>query len=518
MAIKQPVMLIIMDGWGVGEPTSTNAVSQAKTPNFDAYSAAYPKTTLTAHNGAVGLPDGQMGNSEVGHLNIGAGRVVYQDFTRINRAVETGELETNSVFCSLVDETMKAGSALHLLGLVSDGGVHSHINHLLALVQTSKRKGLDKIYIHCFMDGRDTPPQSGRGYIAKLTEQLTVIGAGVIASISGRYFAMDRDSRWDRVSLAWQALVDGVGVPWAGDPISAVEQAYSLGQNDEFIKPIVLSSAGKPRKTIDDGDSVLFFNFRADRARQLTHAFTDTSFDHFPCKSRPQLSQFVTCTQYEKDFALPVLFPPLSMKGILGEVVSAEGLRQLRIAETEKYAHVTYFFNGGREIPFPLEDRLLIESPKEVATYDLKPDMSAFEVTAALKAKLKDNDYALVVLNFANADMVGHSGILTAAVKACEAVDCCLGELVPSFVAEGGVVILTADHGNADIMYDESTHGPHTAHTLNPVPFILAGQKFTGKTLRGGGALRDIAPTILALMGLAVPAEMDGRSLLVESS
>jgi 2,3-bisphosphoglycerate-independent phosphoglycerate mutase len=515
MAAHTPVMLVILDGWGEGDPTSTNAVFQAKTPNMDAYAASFPKTTLVAHNGAVGLPEGQMGNSEVGHLNIGAGRIVYQDFTRINLAVETGELETNGALVDLAKNTISADKSLHLLGLVSDGGVHSHIEHLLALVRVLKNKGLEKIYIHCFMDGRDTAPKSGKAYIESLQSSLQQIGAGTIATIIGRYYAMDRDSRWDRVFLAWQALVDGKGVTCADGPVAAVEQAYENGKSDEFITPTVLTAASKPVKIIEDGDSILFFNFRADRARQLTHAFTDKKFDHFVCERRPQLGQFVTCTRYEKDFDFPVLFPPISLERILGEEISRNGLRQLRIAETEKYAHVTYFFNGGREKPFDKEDRLLINSPKEVATYDLKPQMSAFEVTVELKKKIRENDYGLIVLNFANADMVGHSGNFAAAVKACEAVDACLGELVEVFTRKGGIVMITADHGNADIMYDEATHGPYTAHTLNPVPFILIADRFVGRSLRTDGALKDIAPTILSLMGLEKPVEMDGESLLL---
>jgi len=515
MAEHTPVMLMILDGWGEGASTPTNAVLQANTPNMDAFAATFSKTVLTAHNGAVGLPEGQMGNSEVGHLNIGAGRVVYQDFTRINLAVKTGEIETNSALVELAKQTSAADKAVHLLGLVSDGGVHSHIDHLIALVRVLKNRGVDKIYIHCFMDGRDTPPKSGKSYIESLQSTLQQMGAGTIATITGRYYAMDRDNRWDRVSLAWQALVDGKGTMCADSPSAAVEQAYVNGMTDEFIRPVVMTSDGMPVKTIEDRDSVLFFNFRADRARQLTHALTDKNFDGFVCERRPQLGQFVTCTRYEKDFDFPVLFPPVSLERILGEEISRNGLRQLRIAETEKYAHVTYFFNGGREKPFAGEDRVLIDSPKEVATYDLKPQMSAFEVTAALKTRIHENDYNLIVLNFANADMVGHSGKFDAAVKACEAVDVCLGELVGLFTRKGGIVMITADHGNADIMFDEATQTPYTAHTLNPVPFLLIGNDFIGRKLRPGGALKDIAPTILSLMGLEKPGEMDGESLLL---
>ena len=509
-----PVMLIILDGWGVGEPTATNAVAMANTPNMDGWASRYPTTTLLAHNGAVGLPEGQMGNSEVGHLNIGAGRVVYQDFTRINRAIETGELASNPVLTQVIDDTLAHDQTLHLLGLVSDGGVHSHVKHLHALVRIAAARGLSKIAIHAFMDGRDTPPQSGQQFLSDLQQELAAIGVGRIATVIGRYYAMDRDKRWERLQLAWQAMVAGEGVH-EQDPVAAVAAAYAKGENDEFIKSIVMvDPAGQPLATIADGDSVIFFNFRADRARQLTHIFTDPSFAEFAVDNRPRLAHFVTCTRYEKGLDLPILFPPQSLTRILGEEVSGQGLAQLRIAETEKYAHVTYFFNGGREAPFPLEERVLINSPREVATYDQKPEMSAPEVTTALLQRLKETPFSLVVLNFANADMVGHSGKLAAAVQACETVDRCLVRLVEAFTALGGVVLITADHGNADTMYDELTHGPHTAHTLNPVPFIMIDDRHLGRTLRRDGALKDIAPTVLTLMGVEVPTEMEGFSLL----
>lgn len=509
-----PVMLIILDGWGVGEKTSTNAVYMAKTPNMDSWERHYPSTTLLAHNGAVGLPEGQMGNSEVGHLNLGAGRVVYQDFTRINRAIETGALADNEVLSNVLSRTRANDKTLHLMGLVSDGGVHSHMNHLYALVKIAADLGLTRVCIHAFMDGRDTPPKSGQGYLKDLQQQLGKIGVGKIATVIGRYYAMDRDNRWDRVELAWSALVEGQGCHHQC-PVSAVAGAYARDENDEFIKPIVIVGTDKkPIGTIDDGDSVIFFNFRADRARQLTHAFTDPLFDKFPITTRPHLADFATCTRYEKDLVLPVLFPPQSLTRILGEEVSTQGLRQLRIAETEKYAHVTYFFNGGRENPFPLEDRVLIDSPKDVATYDLKPQMSAVEVTAELLRRLNETPYNLIVLNFANADMVGHSGIFDAAVTACETVDTCLGQLVPAFLAQGGSVVICADHGNADIMYNEVTKGPYTAHTLNPVPCIVINDQYVGRTLRKDGALKDIAPTVLSLMGVPIPSEMEGVCLI----
>jgi len=511
---SSPVMLIILDGWGIGEKVDSNAVHMAKTPNMDRWAARYPATTLHAHNGAVGLPPGQMGNSEVGHLNIGAGRVVYQDYTRINRAIETGDLAKNEVLNRVLDQTLASGKTLHLMGLLSDGGVHSHLSHLYALLGLAAQRGLREIAVHAFMDGRDTPPQSGHGYMSEVIKTLAEIGVGRVATVIGRYYAMDRDNRWDRLSLAWGAMVEGQGV-CHHDPVAAIAEAYARGENDEFIKPIVLlGQDGAPQKMIGDGDSIIFFNFRADRARQLTHAFTDQNFTGFSVAKRPCLADFVTCTRYEKGFDLPVLFPPHALNHILGEEVSARGLRQLRIAETEKYAHVTYFFNGGQEAPFALEDRVLINSPKEVATYDLKPQMSAPEVTAALLPRLKDNPYSLIVVNFANADMVGHSGKFEAAVTACETVDACLGQLVEPFLALGGTVLITADHGNADIMYDQVTKGPHTAHTLNPVPFMLINDRYCGQTLRRDGALKDIAPTVLFLMGLPVPAAMEGLCLL----
>ncbi len=512
---KGPVLLAILDGWGIGEPMETNAVFAANTPNIDKWSVDFPMTALAAHNGAVGLPEGQMGNSEVGHLNIGAGRVVYQDFSRINAAIDNGDLAKNKVYIDLINKLRDNGHALHLFGLVSDGGVHSHINHLTSLVRIAVDLGLDKVFIHCFMDGRDTAPQSGKGYIRELQRQLNEIGGGSIATIIGRYYAMDRDNRWNRVERAWQAIVDGVG-DFSDDPLAAITRCYDKGQTDEFIEPVIITNNGSPITAIADGDGILFFNFRADRARELTHAFVDRDFNAFKIVRRPILAEFVTCTRYEKGFDLPVLFPPTSLNHILGEEVSRCGLKQLRIAETEKYAHVTYFFNGGREEPFPLEDRALLASPKEVATYDLKPEMSAYLVTDELVDRLRDNPYSLIVLNLANGDMVGHSGVIPAAIKACEVVDDCLGRIIKRIKELDGTVIITADHGNADIMYDNDKREPHTAHTTNPVPFILIGEKYRRMKLRDGGALQDIAPTILSLLDIEVPKEMTGKSLLIE--
>lgn len=516
MSAVTSMLLAILDGWGVGEESATNAVHVADTPNMDTWQREFPFTTLVAHNGLVGLPEGQMGNSEVGHLNIGAGRIVYQDFTRINRAIETGDFFRNETLTKAIRKIKGGGGALHLLGLVSDGGVHSHLNHLKALVAMARQEGLSEVYIHAFMDGRDTPPESGIEYMGQLQDFLADKGSCSVATVSGRYYAMDRDNRWDRVSKAWQALVDGVGQHTANDPVQAIRDAYSRGETDEFIKPVViLNEDNRPRATINDNDAVLFFNFRADRARQLTRAFTEKDFNEFPFDRRPRLAEYVTFTVYDKKNNLPVAFPPVSLTHILGEEISNNTLRQLRISETEKYAHVTYFFNGGREEPFPLEDRVLIPSPKEVATYDQKPEMSAYEITDKLISLLPDNDYSLVVLNFANGDMVGHSGKLAAAVLACEAVDQCLGKLVKAFREKGGIVIITADHGNAEIMSD--IHGgPFTAHSLNPVPFVLISDLYKQKKLRKDGALKDIAPTILTIQGLSIPEEMEGQSLILE--
>ncbi len=520
MPAPVPIILTILDGWGVGEPTDTNAVFVADTPNMDRLSREFPQTTLTAHNGMVGLPEGQMGNSEVGHLNIGAGRIVYQDYTRINRAVELGEFAANPVLVNVMEKVKATGSSLHLCGLVSDGGVHSHLRHLIALIELAAAQGVEQVWVHCFMDGRDTAPQSGVGFMEELIAATARIGHGRVATVSGRYWAMDRDKRWDRVHKAWDALVSGQG-PTAADPVQAVRDAYRNGETDEFITPTVLvDDNGAPLGTITDNDAVIFFNFRADRVRELCHAFGDEQFTGFDVGDRPQLLQLVTMTEYEADFTFPVVFPPVTLSRILGEEVSRHGRHQLRIAETEKYAHVTYFFNGGNEVPFAGEDRILINSPRDVATYDLKPQMSAVEVTDRLLQVLTEQEdagtpYHLVILNFANGDMVGHSGVMAAAVAACETVDRCVGRIQKFVRDRGGIMLITADHGNAEMMVDPHTGEPFTAHTLNPVPFLLVAEGYQNRQLRSGGALQDIAPTILSLMELPIPAEMEGESLLV---
>jgi 2,3-bisphosphoglycerate-independent phosphoglycerate mutase len=514
MKDRGPLLLAILDGWGVGAASETNAVWMAETPNMDRWWAEYPHATLVAHGRAVGLPAGQMGNSEVGHLNIGAGRVVYQDFSRINLALESGEFFANEVLCRVVERTIDSDGALHLLGLLSDGGVHSHLTHLIGLVEMAARRGLKKVFIHVFMDGRDTPPRSGMAYMEQLQAALARIGVGQVATVSGRYYAMDRDNRWERIKLAWQAMVDGRGLT-AVAPGPAIQAAYDRNVSDEFIEPTVILGADRqPLALIRDHDSVFFFNFRADRARQLTRAFTRPDFADFATGPRPALAIYATMTVYDQEFGLPAAFPPMALAHILGEEVSRHGLHQLRIAETEKYAHVTFFFNGGREEPFANEDRALIPSPREVATYDLKPEMSARQVTGELLQRLNEHAYDLIVLNFANGDMVGHSGILAAAIKACEVVDTCLGTLVEAIRGRNGTILITADHGNAEQMRDPKSGVVFTAHTANPVPLLLIGDQYRSRHLAEGGALRDIAPTVLELLGLPIPKEMDGKSLL----
>lgn len=508
-----PVLLIILDGWGYNPNTEGNAVLLARTPHMDEWQKKYPTTLLKAAGEAVGLPEGQMGNSEVGHLNIGAGRIVYQDLTRINLAIRSGEFFKIKPFTDLMHILVQKRKALHLLGLVSDGGVHSDLPHLFALLEMANQQGFQEVYVHAFMDGRDTPPDSGTDFTRELVDFMFRIGQGRIATICGRFYAMDRDTRWERVQRAYRALVLGEGVK-ANDPVQAISDAYIRGETDEFIKPIIMTNAdGESLRRISDGDGVIFFNFRADRARELTRAFTQKDFSPFDVLERPALSGFVTMTEYDANFHLPAAFPPETLVHILGEEISLHGLNQLRIAETEKYAHVSYFFNGGREIPFENEARCLIPSPKEVRTYDLKPEMSASQVTAELVRGIETGKFQFIVLNFANPDMVGHTGIVEAAVKACETVDDCLGVVVNAFLEKtNGAVLITADHGNAEEMVDPVTKGPHTAHTCNEVPFVLIQDERIGQELRKG-ILADIAPTILKIQGLPIPGEMTGEPL-----
>ena len=506
-------MLIILDGWGISSNNEGNAVLLAKTPYLNRLEKEYPNISLLCSGEAVGLPDGIMGNSEVGHLNIGAGRIVYQDLLRIDNSIRCGEFFENNVLKSVISKAKANDSALHLMGLVSDGGVHSQFSHLLALLDMAKKEDIKNVYIHAILDGRDTPPDSGAAYIKSLYKYITKINFGTIVSICGRYYAMDRDKRWDRIEKAYHLYTLGEGVK-EKNPVEAVKNAYSRDEADEFIRPVVITDEhGKPLGTVQDGDSIIFFNFRADRAREITQVFTDPEFVFFSRNAFPKICDFVCMTIYDENFLLPVVFPPVHMDKILGEVISKKGLRQLRIAETEKYAHVTYFFNGGEEKPFHLEDRCLIPSPREVQTYDLKPEMSAFEVTEEVISRLQSKNYDMIILNFANMDMVGHTGVLDAAIKACEAVDKCVERVVNQVKAQRGVVLLTADHGNAEKMIDADGH-IFTAHTLNPVPFILVDDKRKNVKLRPGGILGDIAPTILHIMNIEKPEQMTGKSLI----
>jgi 2,3-bisphosphoglycerate-independent phosphoglycerate mutase len=506
---KKTILLVICDGWGVRKEREGNAIALASTPTYDRMLKDFPATTLVSFGENVGLPDNQMGNSEVGHLNLGAGRTVPQDILRIDRAIRDGSFYEQPELVAAARIASGTGRCLHLLGLLSDGGVHSHERHLWALLELARRAGARRTFVHAFLDGRDTPPRSALTYVERLEEKIRRTGVGKIATLSGRYYAMDRDRRWDRIEKAWKALVEGQGHR-AGGARAAVEAAYGRGQSDEFVAPTVIEHAGRPTAVIEEGDAAVFFDFRADRARQLTQALTDPDFDGFARGRWPQI-HMVTMTQYKKEFPLPVAFPPLVMKQILADVLADYGKTNLRIAETEKYAHVTYFFNGGVEKPYPGEERILIPSPK-VATYDLEPAMSAVEMTERAAREIATGRFDLVVLNFANADMVGHTGKLAPTIAAVETLDSCFATLLEATRAAGGVLLLTADHGNAEQMIDPETGQPHTAHTSNPVPFILGSPSFRGP-LRSGGALRDVAPTILGLMNLPTPELMEGRDL-----
>ena len=506
----RPVMLMILDGYGIAPPSEGNAVSLAKTPVMDTLKANYPNTTLDASGLAVGLPAGQMGNSEVGHLNLGAGRVVYQELTRLTRAIETGELFANEALNQAVDYAEKTGGAVHLMGLVSKGGVHSHMDHLFGLLELLKRSQFHRVYVHAFLDGRDVSPYAGRADIEELITYMDKIGVGKLATIDGRYYAMDRDNRWERVKLAYDAIVYGKG-QMTDDPIGAIEKSYAEEITDEFFIPTVITENGIPRAKLTSDDSVIFFNFRPDRARQLTRAIVEDEFDGFEREHRIH-PFYVTMTTYDATFRnVHVAFGPQTILDTLGEVVSRAGKRQLRIAETEKYAHVTFFFNGGVEKPNENEDRILIPSPK-VATYDLQPEMSAFQVKDAVIEAIESNQYDLIILNFANSDMVGHTGVIPAAVKAVETVDTCVGEIVDAIVRADGSVFITADHGNSEKMLDENG-GPFTAHTTNPVPAILVSD-WENIELRHG-KLADVAPTLLELMDIQKPALMTGESIII---
>jgi 2,3-bisphosphoglycerate-independent phosphoglycerate mutase len=509
--MPQPLLLMILDGWGINPHQENNAVALARTLNMTRLCREYPCVQIEASGLAVGLPAGQMGNSEVGHLNIGAGRIVYQDLTRISKAIEDGSFFANPVLLDCIAGTKATGGSLHLAGLLSDGGVHSHNTHLYALLEMAKKAGLADVFVHCLLDGRDTPPKSGADYLVKLETELKKIGVGRIATVMGRYYAMDRDKRWDRVEKAYDAMVLGLGNMFASAQ-QAIEQSYLLGVTDEFVLPAVMVNGDEPVGKVKDGDGFVFFNFRSDRAREITRTFTDPGFDGFARNSVPKLACYTCMTVYDETFNLPVAFAPEELKNILGEVVSEAGLKQLRIAETEKYAHVTFFFNGGNETPFPGEERILIPSPREVPTYDKKPEMSARLVTEELLRQLDEDKYDLIVLNFANADMVGHTGVLPAAIQAIETVDECVGKIVAKVLAKNGLAIITADHGNAEIMVDENGE-PHTAHTTDPVPLVLVDDNRKNAGLRPG-ILADIAPTVLELLDITKPVEMTGESLL----
>lgn len=506
-----PVLLIILDGFGCRAEREDNAIAQASKPNFDRLWKDNPHTLIHASEMEVGLPRGQMGNSEVGHLNIGAGRVVYQEFTRIDRAIEAGYFYTNPALLNAVHKARDNNRTLHLFGLLSDGGVHSHEAHFHAMLELAAREGLRKVCLHVFLDGRDTPPKSAEIYLRRLGDKIQQTGVGHIATMIGRYFAMDRDRRWQRVKAAYDLLTQGRTEFWAESPLAGLEAAYQRGETDEFIKATaILPPDGKP-VTMEDGDAVVFLNFRSDRARQLSRPFIEPDFAEFEREVTPRLATYCTLTGYSDDFDVSVAFPPERIKNGLGEYVANLGLRQLRIAETEKYPHVTFFFNGGEEVSFPGEDRVLVPSP-DVATYDLKPEMSAYEVTDKLLAAINSKQYNLIICNYANPDMVGHTGDLQAAIKAIETVDTCLGKVVEAQLANGGEMLVTADHGNAEMMRDVETHQAHTAHTMNLVPLMYIGRRRA--TLADTGALEDISPTLLKMMGLQQPPEMTGESLV----
>lgn len=510
---KPMTALIIMDGFGINDNPVGNAITMAGTPNLDRLRATFPHTLLSASGPDVGLPPGQMGNSEVGHLNIGAGRVVNQELMQITRDIESGVLFNKAPLIWAMDTARMNSKALHLMGLLSDGGVHSHIEHLFALLDMAKARGLTRVYVHCLLDGRDVPPTSGAGFVARLQQKLEDIHLGEIATIQGRYWGMDRDNIWERVKLGYDAMVMGVGQQ-ASDPVKAVQDSYNQGVTDEFVKPIVLAKDGVPVGTIEAGDSMVCFNFRPDRMRQITRAFIQEDFQGFERAKGFLPLQYVTMTQYDETFTgLQVVNPPTDLENTMGEYLSALGIRQVRIAETQKYAHVTFFFNGGVEKSNAGEDRVLIPSSK-VATFDLQPEMSAPDVTKKALELIDSGEYDVMILNFANCDMVGHTGVIPAAVEAVKEVDRDVGILVDRILALGGRAFVTADHGNADQMIDYQTGGPFTAHTTNPVPFIACGQEFVGKTLRKGGRLADIAPTMLKAMQIAIPHEMTGEPLI----
>lgn len=505
----KPLVLLILDGWGYREDPTDNAIVQANTPVMDRLWRDYPHSLISGSGMDVGLPEGQMGNSEVGHVNLGSGRVVYQDFTRITKAIQDGDFYQNPVLLNAVRSAAQAGKAVHLMGLLSPGGVHSHEDHLIAMIELAAREGAKAIYLHAFLDGRDTPPRSAEASLKRVAAKFNELGMGQIASVIGRYYAMDRDKRWDRVQQAYDLIVDGKADYQFNDAVSALQAAYQRDENDEFVKAsVILGQDGKP-VLLQNGDALIFMNFRADRARQFSRTFTDSDFQGFVRNRQPQLAAFVQLTEYAADIKAPVAYPPTSLNNVLGEWLAKHQKTQLRISETEKYAHVTFFFSGGREEVFPGEDRILVPSPS-VATYDLQPEMNSTLLTDKLVEAIHSGKYDVIVCNYPNGDMVGHTGILSAAIKAVEAVDHCIGRVVEALAEVGGECIITADHGNAEQMVDHESGQAHTAHTSDPVPLIYVGRSATAVE---GGILSDIAPTMLQLMGMPVPAEMTGKLL-----
>lgn len=508
---KSPTVLIVLDGWGHRADADDNAISRAHTPIWDQIWQNRPNGLISGSGLDVGLPSGQMGNSEVGHMNLGAGRIVHQDFTRITQAIEDRSFFSNPVLCSSMQKVSGSNRSLHLFGLLSPGGVHSHEEHIKAIVDMGREQGINKIYLHAFLDGRDVPPRSAEPSLASLQAHIRKRGEGGIASIIGRYFAMDRDNRWERVEKAYELITEGHAAFFAEDPVSALSAAYERGESDEFVQATAIHQDGNPIR-LEDGDGVIFMNFRADRARQISRAFTEPNFDHFTRSRVPELADFVCLTEYAADIKASSAYPPEGISNSIGEYVSSLGMKQLRLAETEKYAHVTFFFSGGREEKYPGEDRLLVPSPR-VATYDLQPQMSAPEVTDALTDAIRSRNYDLIVCNYANGDMVGHTGNFDAAVKAVECVDACLARIILAIEQVNGQCLITADHGNVEQMSDHETNQPHTAHTSELVPLIYIGAQNIALQ-SNGGVLSDVAPTLLDLMGIAQPAEMTGRSLL----